>query len=90
MILTKTQNGIEVPLSEEEGLDFQQKELDYLQAVEDAKAVQYKENRQREYPSLNDMLVALIEEKEGRPESLNSLMLLRQQVKNKYPKPVKG
>jgi hypothetical protein len=47
---------------------------------------EYRELRRREYPSLDDMLVALIEKEEGRPEALSALMAERALVKTKYPK----
>ena len=48
----------------------------------------YAENREREYPSLNELVVALWEGVvEERMESVTALEELRQAVKAKYPKP---
>lgn len=57
------------------------------QYLVEAQNNQYKDLRKAEYPSLEDMIVALIEKEEGRPEALNALMELRLQVKLQYPKP---
>lgn len=51
--------------------------------------VEYKTLRSSKYPSLNDVIVALIENEEGRPEALEALKILRAEVKALYPKPVK-
>ena len=48
---------------------------------------EYKELRKREYPTINQLVVALIEKEEGRPEALNELKIKRKQIKEKYPKP---
>lgn len=49
------------------------------------------EKRQAEYPSLNEMVVALWEKvMENRPESADVLQAKRVEVKLKYPKPIKG
>ena len=48
----------------------------------------YAENREREYPSLDELVVALWESVvEERMESVTALEELRQAVKAKYPKP---
>lgn len=46
----------------------------------------YKELREKEYPSIQDIVVALIEKEEGRPEALEALKTLRAAIKIKYPK----
>jgi len=57
-----------------------------LQAEYDAQ--EYARNRQEEYPSLNDLIVALWEGVvEERMASVTALEALRQAVKTKYPKP---
>ena len=48
---------------------------------------EYARNRQEEYPSLNDLIVALWENViEDRMESATAIETLRQAVKVKYPK----
>lgn len=49
--------------------------------------VDYAELREREYPSIKDCVVALLENEEGRPEALTALMKKRAEIKTKYPKP---
>lgn len=56
------------------------------QAAKDANA--WLEGRLREYPSLQDIMEALVEDAEGRPEKLAEISAARAQVKIKYPKPV--
>jgi len=51
-------------------------------------AQEYARNRQAEYPSLDDLIVALWEGVvEERMASVTALEALRQAVKTKYPKP---
>jgi hypothetical protein len=46
-----------------------------------------KEKRKKEFPSVEDMVEALVEAvAENKPQKLNQLQTLRQAVKNKYPK----
>ena len=57
-----------------------------LQAEYDA--TQYQRDRQTEYPSINDLIVALWENVvEERASAVVSLEAKRQAVKTKYPKP---
>ena len=61
-------------------------EVARLQAEYDAQA--YARNRQTEYPSINDLIVALWENVvEERASAVVSLEAKRQAVKTKYPKP---
>lgn len=83
----KMVNGVETALTEEEILEFQQREEAHRVKMEQQALVQYQEDRKLEYPSLDAMLVALIEKEEGRPDSLNALMEQRAAIKLKYPKP---
>lgn len=62
-------------------------ELDLIVAEYKARK-DYINNRRREYPSLDELIIALLEKEEGRPEALNAYMLKRAQIKNKYPKPL--
>lgn len=51
-------------------------------------AIVYKENREKEYPSTDELVVALWEKVvEGRSDSSNALETKRQAVKIKHPKP---
>ena len=83
----KIVNGEMVALTPEEVIEFNAREEEYANERIQEQAVQYKTLRKKEYPSLEDMLVALIEKEEGRPDSLNLLMSERQRIKAKYPKP---
>jgi hypothetical protein len=47
----------------------------------------YKENRQKEYPSWEQVIEALIENMEGRPEKLAQVKQQRAEIRAKYPKP---
>ncbi len=86
----KIVNGVEVPLTEAEIADFNERERAHADALEAYELVKYKELRKAEYPTLEDMLVAMVEKEEGRPEALAELMAKRQQIKTKYPKPAKN
>jgi len=46
----------------------------------------YRNKRKKEYPPLEDVIVALAEREEGRPEMWESVAALRESVRNKYPK----
>jgi hypothetical protein len=47
------------------------------------------EKRKNEYPDLYEVVEALLEELEGRPEKITELMMKRNEIKDKYPLPVK-
>ena len=65
--------------------EFLESELARLQAEQDA--TQYQRNRQAEYPSVDELVVALWEGVvEERMASVTALEGLRQAVKTKYPK----
>jgi len=65
--------------------EFLESELARLQSEHDAQA--YARNRQAEYPSINDLIVALWENVvEERAASVISLEATRQAIKAKYPK----
>lgn len=56
-----------------------------MQSAEDA--TQYQRDRLQEYPTTNDLIVALWEKVvEGRSESADALEVKRQQVKTAHPK----
>ena len=66
--------------------EFLESELARMQAEYDAQ--EYARSRQAEYPSLNDLIVALWENVvEERASAVVSLEADRQAVKAKYPKP---
>ena len=66
--------------------EFLESELARLQSEYDAQ--EYSRNRQAEYPSINDLIVALWENVvEERASAVISLEADRQAVKTKYPKP---
>lgn len=46
----------------------------------------YKEKRADEYPSIGDMIDAIIKARNGNDEELNTLCDLRERIKTKYPK----
>jgi hypothetical protein len=48
----------------------------------------YRVLRLKEYPAIADCIVAILENMEGRPQALNDLLEYRQEIKNKYPKPI--
>lgn len=84
----KLVNGIEVPLTEQEILEYQTREAAHLEKLAAYELVKYRDQRGAEYPALNDMLVAIIEKYgEGRSESFDALMAKRAAIKLKYPKP---
>ena len=47
----------------------------------------YQHDRREEYPSLEDMTTALMEDKEGNSDMLDDIKAKRQVIKEKYPKP---
>jgi len=49
-----------------------------------------KEKRKNEYPEINEVIEALLEVHEGRPEKLTEIMLKREAIKIKYPKGAKN
>lgn len=64
----------------------------YIEKPEDRlpEAERYAYLRQQEYPSTNEMLVALWESLvENRPQAIQELQAKRQAVKEKFPKPGK-
>lgn len=85
--LTKVVDGIVVPLSPTEEKEFYEREAEHAAFLAEQALLRYQGLRKLEYPSLDDLVVALVEEKEGRPEALTALMAKRQEIKLKYPKP---
>jgi hypothetical protein len=65
-----------------------QAKLDADQAKKDAYAlVEYKDKRRREYPKVEDVIEAIFEFDEGRPEKYEAMQIKRAEIKKKYPKP---
>lgn len=90
--LTKTRNGVEVPLSEEEIEDFNRREQEHIQKMAAYEPVKYKDERQALYAERgiteSAMIVSLWERiVENRPESSDALQLARLGVKQQIPKP---
>ncbi len=50
-------------------------------------AKKYQVQRREEYPSLEELTVALMEDKEGNSDMLDDIKAKRQAIKEKYPKP---
>jgi len=53
-------------------------------------AAKVNENRKKEYPNIDEVIEALLEVHEGRPEKLTGIMLKREAIKIKYPKGAKN
>lgn len=91
-LLTKTSNGREVPLTQEEIDEFNQREIDFAIELEARKTTQYQRDREKDYnesgSKIQDMIVAMWEKViENRPESANAIQEKRLVIKDKYPKP---
>ena len=82
------ENGVVRELTDEEAIKFAElKDSDDVKAAE-FQTLTWRRNRQAEYPSLDDLIVALWESVvEERMASVTALEALRQAVKTKYPKP---
>ncbi len=63
-----------------------QDNLRHIKQQEDNSVI-YKRQRLVEYPSELDIIEALMEAQEGRPEKLEEIKAKRLEVKTKYPKP---
>jgi hypothetical protein len=61
-----------------------QVKADYIISI--YKDSDYKEKRRQEYPSWDEVMEAIVENMELRPEKLEVIKMRREQVKNKYPK----
>lgn len=85
---TKLVNGVEVPTTSEEDLEMAELAAKHLKDLEENEKVKYKQQRAMEYPSINDVVVAMIEKyEENRPEEMKAIMTKRIAIKQKYPKP---
>ncbi len=88
--MKKIVNGKEELLSSSEMAEFDQKEIDHkIEVLERAKQL-YKELRKAEYPSTEDLVVALWEKvAENNPTPFDDLQSKRVAIKAKYPNPTK-
>lgn len=65
--------------------EFLEAEVARLEAEHNA--TQYQRDRKAEYPAIEELIVALAEFQEGRPEMWYEVTRKRTEVKAKYPKP---
>jgi hypothetical protein len=65
------------------------KEADIAVKAQVRELLKYKEQRTAEYPTQMELLEAIMEEKEGRPEKMQAVLSKRSEVRNKYPKGLK-
>lgn len=71
-------------LKSTEGVDFtEQERYSFFESIAAAKAIEYKQKRANEYPSIGDQLDALWKGGDAAAEMLAKV----QAVKSKYPKP---
>lgn len=66
----------------------------YVEVMSECRVIRYNmpdyaEKRQREYPSIDECVEALMENMEGRPEKLRLLQKRRAKVRKNYPKEIK-
>lgn len=90
--LTKTSNGVEVPLSPEEEAEFYQREQDYLKEREAYKKVEYLDKRREALMergcSDGEMISALWDRLiDNKPEKSDALQIIREQVFIDFPPP---
>jgi len=87
MARTKVVNGVETPLTEAEETATDERESAHAEWKVEWDSQEYARNRQAEYPSINDLIVALWENViEERAASVIALEAKRQEIKAKYPK----
>lgn len=81
-------DGKQVAPTEDEIADFIQRAKDHAAQMEADKATEYQRLRAAEYPSIEEVVVALREAVgENRPQALQLVMAKVFEVKAKYPKP---
>ena len=83
----KLVNGVQVPLTPQEIIEAEQREIEHLQRIADYEATRYQIDREKEYPPIKDIVVALLEAAEGSPAALEAIKAKRVQIKQKFPKP---
>lgn len=88
--MLKKINGVEVPMSQAEIDDYNERErLHNERKAMEAKTA-YARARQAEYPTIEEMVVAMWEaEMEQNVDAMEALQAKRLAVKAKYPKPSK-
>jgi len=84
----KIVNGLAVKLTSAELSEVEAREAEWDAHLAEEAKTQYQRDRQTEYPSIDELIVALWEGVvEERMASVTALEGLRQAVKTKYPKP---
>jgi len=83
----KIVDGVEVKLTDDELSKIETAEAEWDAHLAEEAKTQYQRDRQAEYPSIDELIVALWEGVvEERMASVTKLEGLRQAVKTKYPK----
>lgn len=84
----KLVNNVEVELTQEEIDLYAQSEIENDARIASDLILEYQVKRSSEYPSLDDLITALWEKVvDGDTTSADSLKLMRDNIKTKYPKP---
>ena len=82
----RKENGVDIQLTaQEEAAVIARVKAEEEEQIELAKT-QYQRDRKAEYPSIEDVTVALAEKAEGNSTMWDEITLKRQAVKTKYPK----
>jgi len=86
MVMYRKENGVDIQLTaQEEAAVIARVKAEEEEQIELAKT-QYQRDRKAEYPSIEDVTVALAEKAEGNSTMWDEITLKRQAVKTKYPK----
>lgn len=85
--LTKMVDGVKYDLTPEEIEQVMQDRAEAALRQKEKEKTLYQDLRRREYPTIEELTVALIEKEEGRPQALEELIIKRAEIKVKYPKP---
>ena len=82
-------DGVKVPLTEAEVIEFEVAEQKHGIEEKEAALTLYQSLRKAVYPSAEELLLALVEkDADGDRTHWDALMAKRREVKLKYPKPV--
>ena len=81
MTLHKLVNGKSIPLTEEEVLEFEAKEAAHALRVKEKAATQYRRDRAKEYPPVEEQLDIIYH------KGLDAWKAVIAGIKVKYPKP---
>ena len=89
---TKQVDGIEFPLSAEEEADFIQRAKDHVQEMAAYELVKYRDERAAAYNARGADMLSVVEAlreslAENRPEKLQAIQAIVDQVKLDFPKP---